>query len=146
MRSRYRIFVAAALFFSLLLPVQGLAAGTDYKQQSDFWTWIAGTNSILQDFIGYTTGAVCPKSEDGYHHASSYVKNNEDGYYTCICSYCGERFVGYEDDVQQSYDSQVSALPSTGVDSDGYLYWMPNFVYGQCTLKVNYSSLYYYWC
>lgn len=121
MRSRYRIFVAAALIFSLLLPVQGLAAGTDYKQQSDFWTWIAGKNSILQDLIGYTSGAVCPKSEDGYHHASSYVKNNEDGYYTCICSYCGERFVGYEDDAQQSYDSQVSDLPASGVTSSGNL-------------------------
>lgn len=125
MRSRYRILVAAALIFSLFLPVQVLAAGTDYKQQSDFWTWIAGTNSILKDFIGYTSGAVCPKSEDGYHHASSYVKNNEDGYYTCICSYCGERFVGYEDDVQQSYDSQVLDLPASGVTSSGNLLFNP---------------------
>lgn len=134
-----------AILFSF--PVTGLAADTDtdYKQQADFWTWIAGGNSLLKDLIGYTTGAVCPKSEDGYHHASSYVKSHEDGLYTCICDVCGDRFVGYSSDAQQSYADQVAELPAAGVDSDGYLYWKPEYDYSY--FKYSYSSISadFYW-
>ena len=72
-------------------------------------------------------GRVCPKSEDGYHHANSYQFDRGNGYYTCICSYCGHEFEAYESDLQQSYQQQVDSLPAPGYNSAGRLVWQPSF-------------------
>lgn len=147
MRQQYRFIVLLISFcLSFFCPAAAADVVMDYQQKSDFWTWIAGTNSLLHDFIGYTTGAVCSKSEDGYHHASSYIKSHDDGLYTCICDECGERFVGYLSDAQQSYEDQVASLPATSVGSDGYLYWMPEFDHGEYVAKYsssNYDTFYF---
>ena len=76
---------------------------------------------ILKEFLGYTAGLVCPESDDGYHHASSYEVDRESGYYNCICDVCGWPFLAYETDLQQAYETQVSELPATGVTSSGDL-------------------------
>ena len=74
---------------------------------------------ILKEFLGYTAGLVCPESDDGYHHASSYEVDRESGYYNCICDVCGWPFLAYETDLQQAYETQVSELPITTVSSYG---------------------------
>lgn len=80
---------------------------------------------ILKEFLGYTAGLVCPESDDGYHHASSYEVDRESGYYNCICDVCGWPFLAYETDLQQAYETQVSELPATGVTSSGGLLYNP---------------------
>ena len=55
------------------MPIKAVSGDDlEYVQKPDFWTWIAGSGSILHEFVGHTMGKVCPNSEDGYHHASSY--------------------------------------------------------------------------
>lgn len=83
--------------------------------------------SSFEGHCGLYIRYVCPESEDGYHHANSYQKDLEDGYFTCICSYCGREFTAYESDLKQSYQDQVSDLPATGITSSGKLLWQPTF-------------------
>lgn len=85
---------------------------------STFWTMFSGV-PILREFLGYTAGLVCPQSEDGYHHASSYEVDGENGYYDCVCSKCGWPFIAYETDLQQSYDTFVESLENPVVSSSG---------------------------
>ena len=120
-------FLLIAVF--LIVPVSAASSsGTDveYIQKSSFWTWAAGKGKPLNGIIGNIFGAVCPNSEDGYHHASSYERpignwTVESGYYKCICDLCGAEFKAYEKDLQQSYDAQVAELPATGYTSDDSL-------------------------
>lgn len=122
-------FLLVAVF--LMAPVSAASSSgndVEYVQKSNFWTWVAGKDSFLHDFIGHTFGKVCPNSDDGYHHASSYERpignwTAETGYYKCICDLCGAEFKAYEKDLQQSYDQQVSSLPATGYNSSGSLIW-----------------------
>lgn len=120
------VIVAVVLLAALSLP-SFASAGSQYEQKVSFWDWIAGKGSILNGFVGNTVGRVCPKSEDGYHHANSYQFDRGNGYYTCICSYCGHEFEAYESDLQQSYQQQVDSLPAPGYNSAGRLVWQPSF-------------------
>ncbi len=64
-------------------------------------------------------------------YASSYFHEGNVGgevRYRCICDYCGDSFTAYASDLQQSYNSQVSELPSPSLDSEGYLLWYPKLV------------------
>lgn len=120
-------FLLIAVF--LIIPVSAATSSSsdvEYVQKSGFWTWAAGKGKPLNGIIGHTFGAVCPNSEDGYHHASSYQRPEASwggltGYYKCICDLCGAEFKAYESDLQQSYDSQVAELPAQGYTSDGGL-------------------------
>ena len=118
-----RVFVAFLCLLSLFL-ISGISAqGVDtkeYKQQATFWTIFSGV-PILKEFLGYSAGLVCPTSDDGYHHASSYKVDRETGYYNCICDVCGWPFIAYETDLQQAYEAQVSKLPAAVVTSSGSL-------------------------
>ena len=67
----------------------------------------------------------CAESDDGYHHANSYQIDYHDGYYHCICTYCGHEFDAYESDLKQSYNDYVGTLPATGYNSSGNLIWQP---------------------
>ena len=73
-------------------------------------------------FLGSDTA--CPDSSDGKHHSDSYVYDNENGYYRCVCSFCGQSFTGSP---SSAYNDYVDTLPATGIDSDGALYWYPTF-------------------
>lgn len=115
-----------AIAISMLCVPSFATSGSAYDQKSNFYHWIKDV-PFIGDWIGYTTGMVCTNSGDGYHHASSYKTDMEDGYYRCICSYCGHEFTAYESDLQQSYNNYVSTLPTTGYNSSGNLIWSPGF-------------------
>lgn len=116
-------FCAFLLASSLIVPV--FASGTEYVSGDSFYNWIASSSGIMQKLLGYLSfgNEVCPKSEDGYHHASSCVHDSESGYYTCICQYCGGAFKAYAKDLSTAYDNYVSSLPAQGVTSVGHLIW-----------------------
>ena len=126
-RRSVRVFAAFLCLLSLF-SFSGISARgintKEYKQQATFWTMFSGV-PILKEFLGYTAGLVCPESDDGYHHASSYEVDRESGYYNCICDVCGWPFLAYETDLQQAYETQVSELPATGVTSSGGLLFNP---------------------
>ena len=133
-------FVAFFLLVSFLaLPVS--AADTEYVSRDTFWNWAAGSNGVVKQVINFVGGmGTCSKSEDTYHHASSYFKEGNVGgeiRYRCICDLCGDSFTAYEKDLQQSYDAQVEELPAPGYQSDGSLLWSPAHDY-----MVNYSRYY----
>ena len=119
-------FFLIAVF--LIIPVSAASSSSpdvEYVQKAGFWTWAAGQNEFLHGLIG-STGASCPNSEDGYHHASSYQRPEASwggltGYYKCICDLCGAEFKAYESDLQQSYEAQVEELPAPSYNSSGKL-------------------------
>ena len=121
----------------LIIPVGAASSSNsdvEYIQKSIFWTWAAGKGKPLNGIIGNTFGAVCPNSEDGYHHASSYKRPEASwggltGYYKCICDLCGAEFKAYKKDLQQSYETQVEELPAPGYQSDGALLYSPTHKY-----------------
>ena len=115
-------FIAVLFLCVLCLPV--FASNSEYVQKATFFQW---TGSMLQDLIGYSFGLACSNSGDGYHHANSYQKAFGDGYYSCICTYCGHSFTAYESDLQQSYTDYVGTLPATGYNSAGHLIWQPSY-------------------
>ena len=69
------------------------------------------------------------QSEDGYHHATSYASSRDDGYYRCICTYCGKEFTAYASDLEQSYEKQVaniqSAFGTTEFGVSGFILPLP---------------------
>jgi len=114
---------------SLILCVSAFAASAPvYDQKTTWWHWVKDV-PFLGDWVAYRLGAVCPNSEDKYHHASTYQSVHEDGYFTCICTYCGQEFIAYESDLKQSYQQQVDSLPASGYNSDGSLLWSPALKY-----------------
>lgn len=119
------VLVVVVLLVSLFVPA--FAVSPDYKQKSTFWHWAAGKWSPLNDIMGHSLGLVCPDSDDGYHHASSYYSSsqldNGETVYKCVCTYCGHEFLAHESDLGQSYQEQVSALPAPGYSSSGELRW-----------------------
>ena len=136
------VIVAVVLLAALSLP-SFASAGSQYEQKVSFWDWIAGKGSILNGFVGNTVGRVCPKSEDGYHHANSYQFDRGNGYYTCICSYCGHEFEAYESDLQQSYQQQVESLPASTITQNSlYMLYFCDFTYGKSALLSGDSLLY----
>lgn len=98
------------------------STNAEYNQVTTFWHWSKDV-PLWGDWVAYSTDKTCAVSEDKYHHASTYQTANEDGYFTCICTYCGQMFTAYESDLKQSYDDQVAELPATGITSAGRLIW-----------------------
>jgi len=142
------VFMAVVIFGLSCMP--GFASsGSQYEQRVGFWGWLSGKDGILPDFVGYMTGTICPKSEDGYHHASTYQSTHKmEGYFNCICTYCGATFIAYESDLQQSYQQQVESLPAPGYNSSGNLIWYPilsfsghGFYYFNSSSTVSFSDL-----
>ena len=120
------VFMAVFLLFLLCVPVFA-SSGSTYNQKTSFWDWVTH-NPVsewtgLSDLLGYSFGAYCPTSDDGYHHANSYQADKQNGYYDCICFYCGHHFEAYESDLQQSYNDYIGTLPATIYDSTGALSW-----------------------
>jgi len=119
----------AELLFVSVCPV--IAANTEYVSKDTFWNWAAGSNGVIKQVINFVGGlGTCSKSEDTYHHASTYFHEgnvNGEVRYRCICDYCGDSFTAYASDLEQSYDAQVSELPATGFTSEGNLIWSPSF-------------------
>ena len=121
------LFLSTFLFltfsFSVFADDSENTGDADYKQKSNFFHWISKDSSVLSNIVGYSLGALCPETEDGYHRASSYQYTFEsllgDTYFRCICTECGEGFNAYETDLKQSYETQVSEMPATGYNSDG---------------------------
>lgn len=115
------------LFLVLSLTVSVCASETEYVSPSTFVTWIAGKSEIAQQILSHLSFDVCSISEDGHHHASSYVWDDIGGYYDCICQYCGNFFFAREKDLADAYDDYVSSLPAQGITSVGHLIWQPTF-------------------
>lgn len=101
------------IFVVVPFPVAAVDENSEYMSQDTFFNWISGNNQIVRNVVGYLTGKVCTVSEDGYHHATSYASSRDDGYYRCICTYCGKDFTAYASDLQQSYENQVDEMKST---------------------------------
>ena len=116
-----------AITISMLCVPSFASSGSSYEQKTvPFWDWfvrLGGNYNILGQFLGYTSGTVCLRSDDGYHHANTNQVDFGDGTYRCICTYCGHEFTAYESDLQQSYNDYVGTLPSTIYDSTGALSW-----------------------
>lgn len=121
----FSLFFALFLVSFLTMPV--FASGTEYVSKDNFFNWIAGNGGIAQKIVGYINSYpyTCTQSDDGYHHASSYLSERGDGYYWCICQHCGETFKAYAKDLSDAYDNYVSSLPATGYNSNGHLIWQP---------------------
>lgn len=119
---------------SISTPLSFAADEVEYISRDTFWNWAAGRNGVVKQIINFAGGlGTCSKSDDTYHHASSYLHEGSaegEARYRCICDYCGNSFTAYASDLQKSYDAQVSKLPAPGVNSEGYLYFYPTFYYG----------------
>ena len=167
----FKRIISAIMTFVILISVQVNAFAEDYTSTWDStgywdgvlqravrstsdWEW----GGLVQGIAGLLSDGICRTSSDGLHHADTpqRVSNYRKGFGNsvssatayCVCKYCGEEFetVITEDDLSSAYDSQVSTLPSTGVDSEGYLYWTPNYNYSFLRLYVGYNYTYdYYW-
>ena len=130
-----RIF-SFVLVTALLICAMPAAAAAGYTSSETFWSWIAGNGGIIQEIVGLACGSACPSSDDGHHHANSYIKDlKQSGYYECICTYCGDKFKAYASDLEQAYNDSVAALPGSGYDSDGAVYIVMQHRY----LSVNYQ-------
>ena len=123
-RNRQKFLVFCLLVSFLSVPAS--ASDTEYVSRDTFWNWVAGSNDVIKQVINFAGGfGTCSKSEDTYHHASSYFKEgnvNGEVRYRCVCDLCGDSFTAYEKDLQQSYDAQVAELPAPSYNSDGSLY------------------------
>ena len=135
--------VLSTLFsLCLLFAVIPYSCASEYTGVSTIYSWMAGQGGFVQKIVGYLSGSGCPESVDGKHHASSYVVDQENGHYKCVCSECGHTFVAYEEDLQEAESEYVATLPATGVNSDGGLIWQStlNDVVGSLRLKVTGST------
>ena len=113
MKTAFRRFWAFILLLAFYSPASSVFAtdkNNEYISKDTFYNWISGDNQIVRNVVGYLTGKVCTVSEDGYHHATSYASSRDDGYYRCICTYCGKEFTAYASDLQQSYETQVDEI------------------------------------
>lgn len=127
------IFVAICVFclssVSVLADDSSNPDDKEYIQKVGFYHLFAGSE-MCRKFVGYTTGQICPNTEDGYHRASSYEEYKKpligDPYYSCICEHCGHTFKAYESDLKQSYEAQVAEMPATEYNSDGSLLLYPS--------------------
>ena len=134
---RFSALVLALVMVASLAVVP--AHAEQYVSRSNFWQWIAGeTGGIYQKIVGNITGdAVCPDSQDGKHHASSYVYDSDNGHYQCICDYCGETFTATATNMQDAYTDYVDNLPVNGIDNNGGFLWYPRI--GDLVLGSNTS-------
>ena len=110
---RFLSFLLILIIFSSALPVYADSEDPEYTQKVNFWHWLSGDNKVLRGVVGFMGGNICPDTEDGYHRSSSYQKDGNDGYYACICDYCGKQFIAHASDLQQSYENQVDEMKST---------------------------------
>ena len=129
---RFFVFFLTICFF-IVYPFSAFAEesqntdNVEYLQRASLWHWWYSDPNRLSPFYAitaYTFGFVCPETDDGYHRASSYLKEGIDidglPYFSCICDYCGQEFTAHEVDLKQSYESQVSELPATEITSVSY--------------------------
>lgn len=119
---RFFSLTTAFLFCFCICP-HSLAS--EYTGVSTFFSWMAGQGGLAQKIIGYLSGSGCPDSNDGRHHASSYVVDQENGHYTCVCSDCGHTFVAYEEDLEEAESEYVASLPANNISSAGSFFWTP---------------------
>lgn len=149
MSANTRKFISALLAVALVVvsvPFSS-AVSSDYTGAVTGWwdkilyTWVKGASSIpliggiygdyAQDVSGFFCKEVCADSPDAVHHASSVddteVHGSSDGNFTyATCIYCKQRFKVYASDIQQSYETQVQALPGNSFTSDGNMVWSPS--------------------
>ncbi len=113
---------------------------------------------FVKDHIGFSTGKQCKSSPDGYHHCDSSgfgagkLGTDDEGRYSIlVCTHCGEEFKYYNSfgsahgsgfsDLQQSYSTQVQALPAQGFTSEGNLIWSPALSdFSKITVFAGWSS------
>lgn len=122
-----------------LMAVPALAAETEYKSVSNVWTWASNYSwGLGAQLLGLASDSVCTVSDDEHHHAASYERDLDNGYYICICQHCGESFQAYEKDLTAAYSTYASTLDSTtaysGVRVDGV----------SCTTLKSTTNLNYY--
>lgn len=70
---------------------------------------------IMQGITSLFVGAICPTSDDRYHHTNSIVgcetgKDNHGYYAVATCSYCGQHFKCYSSDLSAAYDNCVDSI------------------------------------
>ena len=132
------VFLSLVIGFSTI-PAVG---AVDYTNKDTFWNWVSGSGGIVQDIVGLACGSACPSSDDGHHHAKSYLKGTKDGVYRCICTYCGSAFNAYASDLNDAYTKHVKSLPARGYGSDGSLYVSPN--HSQSKVNITNNRRWYY--
>ncbi len=92
MREFIRQLFSCVLIIALSIPSCSVFAAdgdNEYVSQDNFFNWVAGTNGFFQKIVGYTAGSsglTCAVSDDTYHHATSYQKDMQNGYYACLYS------------------------------------------------------------
>lgn len=99
-----------------------------------------GDGNVFNSIVGQFSGAICETSSDGYHHSRSLNgcsigMDTKGSYALTICKFCGEKFKFYSSDLENAYDNYVQELPSSVLDSGGYLYWRPRISGGHYWFK-----------
>lgn len=159
----FAFFLAASMLAVSVIPSHAdiLDGGKYYI--SNLWDFVTFNDfdfgaRFWNNLTGYFAGEECPSSPDSYHHGptpefgSRTGGTDESGRYTWVtCDYCRNQFKayssftpghggGFSSDLQQSYNSQLSALPATGYNSSGNLIWQPTFADYYMGYVMNYSS------
>ena len=156
-----KIIPFVGIFAMLFLPVSSAQAAGVYTGSTSYWDqlllgMVHGTSSIpligdaVQGIAGGLAGGVCSSSSDGLHYTSAIsddkVYEDSTGYFSFgTCAYCGDRFKVYGADLASAYETQVAELPATSVGSDGYLYWVPNYMYSRFVFYISSSEYSFYW-
>ena len=158
MKKRINKALSVLLIFMLsigILSVPSLAA-EDSPVSSTGTIWSDWASSMPDFFgkvfsvvVGQFGGEVCPNSDDHLHHGKVIAKNLlGNGKWQALCDYCGEKFVVYDDDMQNAYNEHVNKVQETlgtvQVGTDG-IYIIPaldwsNFTWGPNEHWVNFNS------
>jgi len=88
-------FLMLVVLSAMAVPVY--AAEVEYVSKESFWNWLAGSGDVAQSILSHvpvigSKNNICANSEDGYHHADSVYAEAREGYFNCICKYCGTHF------------------------------------------------------
>ena len=142
------ILLALSLLVCFTVPV----SAASYISKSSFSSWVASHGGLAQQIASYLNPkGACDVSEDGRHHADSYLQQPREGgndiVYNAQCIYCGKVVQMYEQDLQQAYNDYVDSLPASGVYSDGSLLWSPSlqsgYVKSYTTVDSNIENYYF---
>lgn len=129
MRNVSKAIISYICCFAILFSVTAVpASAANYQSKSDFWTWmtqVAPFPTLTAQITSVLSGKVCAESPDQYHHADSFQDDFENGYYACVCKYCGKTYKAYKKDIPGGYGDYYTDIvePTIGgpaISSDGY--------------------------
>ena len=154
-----------AIAFSSALGLTMSASADSYVSEDTLFSW-ASRSTGGDNFLSHISALLpltgnCAVSSDGRHHASSgdsvMLLAFETSYYTCVCDDCGHNFVGRKsssddgseiDGILPSElpavysDTVATDFPSSGVGSDGCLYYSVPHNYFYFTNNYHYADKY----